>query len=129
MIITNMDTWWRRVLEIARYGDSQPSELMLSIYHTLLLPMMWSEYKFLPKWMMLIIILMGVIQLRAVTHASLPGRHAVNFGVGFASLMFVLGHLVNMGFGEVHCLLIAFLVSIWNLYRTGYEISQKVRTK
>lgn len=129
MIIRYMLKWCSRTLEIARYGDSQPTELMIGMYHSLLLPLVWAEYNFLPRWMMLVIFGIGALQAWVSVMGSLAARQAVNAGVTFLSLMFALGHWVNVGYADVYCLLLVFLAALWCLYRTSFEIRHKLGAK
>ena len=130
MIFRNMMTrWWQSFRDLARYGDSHPSELMIGFYHSLFVPFLVDDYKHLSQWMLIVIILMGLMQSYFAVVGSLTQRHSINLGVAFASVAFVVNSTWHCGFSSAHCLILTTAVSLWNVYRTNYEISRKVGAK
>ena len=127
MIFMNMmANWWHSLRELARYGDSQPTELMIGVYHSVLLPLLIDDYRHLPGWMIAVIIVMGLLQCYQSVVGDLVRRHVINIAVGFASVAFVMNAAWHGSVDDAHCLILATLVSLWNVYRTNYEVNQKV---
>ena len=118
--------WWRAFRDLARYGDSQPTELMIGLFHSALLPLFIDDYKHLPGWMIWVVFLTGMMQSCYAVIGNLIQRHVINIAVAFVSVAFVLNSAWHGGIANAHCLILASLVSVWNAYRTNFEVNQKV---
>lgn len=126
IFMSMMAHWWRSFRDIARYGDSQPTELMLGLFHSVLLPLLMEDYKHLPSWMVCIVFLMGLMQSYYAVVGHLIQRHVINIAVAFASVAFVFNTSWHGDVSETHCLILSSLVSLWNAYRTNFEVNHKV---
>jgi hypothetical protein len=119
--------WWTNFCDLARYGDSHPSEFMIGIYHTLFTPFLLDDYKHLDRWMLVFIIVLGLIQSYYAIVGNLLQRHVINVAVAFASVAFVINTAYHGSLDEAHCLVLTTCVALWNVYRTNYEVDKKVK--
>jgi hypothetical protein len=119
--------WWTNFCDLARYGDSHPSEFMIGAYHTLFTPFLLDDYRHLERWMLVFIIVIGLFQSYYSIVGNLLQRHVINVAVAFASVAFVFNTAYHGNLGEAHCLILTTCVSLWNVYRTNFEVDKKVK--
>ena len=118
--------WWRTFRDLARYGDSQPTELVVGLIHSVLLPFLVEDYRHLPGWMLFVVFVLGIMQSYYAVLGTLIRRHVINTAVSFVSVAFVFNAILHSEVNEVHCLCLTSIISLWNAYRTNFEINQKV---
>ena len=75
----------------------------------------------------LFIIALGLFQSYYAIVGNLLKRHVINVAVAFASVAFVLNTAYHGALGEAHCLILTTFVSLWNVYRTNFEVDKKVK--
>jgi hypothetical protein len=76
--------------------------------------------------MICIVFLMGLTQSFYAVVGNLIQRHVINIAIAFVSVAFVLNTAWHSDVSEAHCLILTSLVSLWNAYRTNFEVNHRV---
>ena len=130
MIFINMLThWWKNFCDLMRYGDSQPSELLVGLCHSALVPLMLDDYGHVASWMPWLVAFMGTLQCYHSVAGDLIKRHIVNVAVALMTATIAVSAMWHSGVAQSHCHIIITVVALWNFYRTNYEVSNSTRSK
>jgi hypothetical protein len=120
-IITSMKVWWHKLVDILKWGDSQPLELVSALtFATAII----SDHDGLPRVMIPTVCLVVLAKILAAVEGTLSTRFIVNVTGLLVGLTCIALEMSN-GTASCDCMVLATFLALWTTIRGQFEINTK----
>lgn len=120
-IITSMKVWFQKLVDILKWGDSQPLELVTALTFA---AAAISDHDGLPKVMLPTVCLVVIAKILAAVDGTLTTRFITNI-TGLLVGITCIALEIRDGSSSCSCMVLATFLALWTSIRGQFEISTK----